>query len=177
MADTPLDMAELSGLLTSDEHADEAGSFKTVAAGKYESTLDMRQTLTGGEDSLKSLVGRQYAKVSFPVKNTEGRKTGRVNFNISWIEKRTAKGFQDSAYSLYNQFVVALGMKGKEVPDVLQAIMEYPFVFTVTEQYKDTTPDGAVVYKDVTPANRDAIVRGAFKRYNNVTGISKVKVA
>jgi len=181
MADTPMDMAELFGVHTDDSHTDEAAKFPTVPSGRYEATIDTRQVFDKGTDpNFKETYDRQYARVAFPafkLVNGEKKKIGRLQFNISWIEKRTAKGYQDRPYQLFNQIKGALGMKGKSVAEVLTAMTEYPLIFSVTEQYQDPTPTetGTKVYKEVTEANREFVVKNQYKVYNNVNGISKVK--
>lgn len=179
MQDEILDMAELFGTHTDDNAVDEANKFKSVPGGKYEAKIDTRQTFWAGTNpNFKETYKRQYARISFPA-TKDGRKIGRVQFNISWIEKRTVRGFQDRAYQLYNQIKGALGLKGKDVGEVLIAMMEYPMIFNVTEQYEDPTPNpetGKKVYKEVTSENREFVTRNQYKTYNNVTGISKVKV-
>ena len=178
MADTPLEMSELFGIHTDDKAVDEASKFPTVPAGKYEAKLDTRQTLVGTDENYKETYNRQYARVSFPAMNGQGKKIGRVQFNLSWIEKRTPKGFQDRPYQLFNRVVGAMGMKGKEVGEVLTAMMEYPLIWTVAELYEDPTPDpgtGKKAWKDVTTDNRDFVNKNGFRTINNVVGVSKVK--
>jgi len=179
MADTPMDMAELFGIHTDDAAVDEASKFPTVPGGRYESKIDTRQVFDKGTDpNFKETFDRQYARVSFPaykLVNGEKKKVGRVPFNISWIEKRTARGFLDRPYQLFNQIKGALGMKGKSVGEVLTAMTEYPLIFNVTEQYAVADADGKKVYKDVTEENRKFVTENQYNTYNNVNGISKVK--
>ena len=175
MTDTPLEMSELFNIHTEDSAVDEATKFATVPAGRYEAKLDTRQVFEAGTDpNFKETYERQYARVSFPAMNN-GRKIGRVQFNISWIERRTPKGFQDRPYQLFNQIKGALGMKGKPVGEIVTAMMEYPLIWNVTEQYAQPTADGKKEYKDVTDENREFVNKNQFKTYNNVNGVSKVK--
>jgi len=179
MADTPMNMAELFGIHTDDAAVDEASKFPTVPGARYESTIDTRQVFDKGTDpNFKETYDRQYARVAFPafkMVNGEKKKIGRVQFNISWIEKRTARGFLDRPYQLFNQIKGALGMKGKSVGEILTALTEYPFIFNVTEQYAVPDADGKKVYKDVTEENRRFVNENQYNTYNNVNGISKLK--
>jgi hypothetical protein len=171
----------LFGVHTDDAAVDEASKFPTVPAGRYESRIDTRQTFDKGTDpNFKETFDRPYARVAFPafkLVNGEKKKIGRLQFNISWVEKRTARGYQDRAYQLFNQIKGALGMKGKSVGEVLTAMTEYPFIFNVSEQYAVPDADGKKVYKDVTEENRKFVVENQYSIYNNVNGISKVKAA
>ena len=175
-----MDMAELFGTHTADSFVDEASKFPTVPSGRYEATIDIRQTYQAGTDpNFKETFERQYARIAFPALNGTGKKIGRVQFNISWIERRTARGYQDRPFQLFNQIKGALGLKGKDVGEVLTAMMQYPLIFNVTEQYEDPTPDpttGKKQYKEVTAENRTFVNQNQYKTYNNVNGISKVKV-
>ena len=175
--DAPMDMSELFGIHTDDSYVDEASKFPTIPSGRYMSTFDTRQTFKEGTEPLfKETYGRQYARVSFPA-HREGRKIGRVQFNISWIEKRTDRGFQDRPFQLYNQIKGALGLKGKDVGEVLTAMMQYPLVFNVVELYQEPVADaaGKKAWKEVTEANRAFVNQNQYKTINNVNGISKVK--
>ena len=178
--DTPMEMAELFGVHTDDAAVDEASKFPTIPSGKYEAVLDTRQTYQEGTDErFKETFGRQYARISFAAKNKDGRKIGRAQFNISWIERRTAKGYQDRPYQLFNQIKGALGLKGKDVGEVLTSMMQYPLIFNVTELYEDPTPDqhtGKKPWKEVTTENREFVNKNQYRTINNVNGISKVKV-
>ena len=176
--DTPMDMSELFGVHTDDSYVDEASKFPTVPAGRYEATIDTRQAYQAGTDpNFKETFERQYARVSFPAM-TSGKKIGRVQFNISWIERRTPKGYQDRPFQLYNQIKGALGLKGKDAGEVLTAMMQYPLIFNVTELYQEPVADaaGKKAWKDVTNENRVFVNQNQYRTINNVNGISKVKV-
>ena len=179
--DTPMDMSELFGQHTDDSYVDEANKFPTVPAGKYESLIDTRQTFKAGIDpAFKETFERQYARVSFPAKNADGKKIGRVQFNISWIERRTDRGYQDRPFQLFNQIKGSLGLKGKDIGEVLTAMMQYPLIFTVAELYQEPVENpqtGKKAWKDVTTENREFVNKNQYRTLNNVTGISKVKVA
>ena len=174
-----MDMSELFGIHTDDSFVDEASRFPTVPAGKYEGTIDTRQTYAAGTDeTFKETYGRQYARVSFPA-FLSGKKIGRVQFNVSWIERRTPKGYQDRPFQLYNQVKGSLGLKGKDAGEVMTAIMQYPLIFTVSELYQEPVADpqtGKKAWKDVTPENREFVNKNQYRTINNVTGIAKVRV-
>ena len=176
--DTPMDMSELFGIHTDDSFVDEASKFPTIPAGKYEATIDTRQTFKAGTDEkFAETYNRQYARVAFPAMK-DARKIGRVQFNVSWIERRTPRGYQDRPFQLYNQIKGALGLKGKDAGEVMTAVTQYPLIFTVSEQYESpelNPTTGKKVYLDVTPENREFVVKNQYKMYNKVTGISKVK--
>mgnify|MGYP001582526485 FL=1 len=175
-----MDMSELFGQHTDDSYVDEANKFPTVPTGKYEAVIDTRQTYKAGTDErFKETFNRQYARVAFPA-FIAGKKVGRVQFNVSWIEKRTERGYQDRPFQLYNQIKGSLGLKGKDVGEVMTAMMQYPLIFSVNELYQEPVADpttGKKAWKDVTPENREFVNKNQYKTINNVNGISKVKVA
>ena len=154
-------MTDIAGLFdqhTEDSFVDEASRFPTVPSALYEGRIDQREIFQGGTNAdFKDTFERQYARLSFPA-HKDGKKLGRVSFNISWEEKRNAQGRQDRLFQSYNQIKGALGLKGKSVGDVLDGMMSQPLAYVVQELYQRQV--NAVTIADaLVPIVEDAAVR------------------
>ena len=177
MPDEVMEIGELFTVSTDDQYVDEATKFPTVASGQYTAKLDTRETFKAGTNEKNpTTFGRQYARCSFPA-TMNGRKVGRVHFNLSWIEKRTATGRQDSLMQTFNQVKGALNMKGKNVGEVLEEMMKYDLIFTVRELYHAPEADpqtGRQPWKEVTTENRKFVNENQLRVINTVVGVRRV---
>lgn len=178
MADpTMTDISSLFDQHTEDSFVDEASRFPTVPGGVYEAAVDQREIYEKGTvEDYKDTYGRQYARLSFPAMK-DGRKVGRVSFNISWEEKRGATGRQDRLFQSYNQIKGALGLKGKSVGEVLDGVMASPLGYVVGELYQgDVNPDtGRPAWLPVTEENRKSVNEAGKKLINTLNGVRTIK--
>ena len=177
MADiTMTDISSLFDQHTEDSFVDEASRFPTVPGGLYEAKIDQREVYEGGTNSeWKDTFERQYARVSFPAAR-DGKKLGRVSFNLSWEEKRGTTGRQDRLFQSYNQIKGALGLKGKSVGDVLTGMMEQPLAYVVQELYQgDKGENGRTPWLPVTEENRKQVNEAGRRLINTLNGVRPIK--
>jgi len=179
MADiTMTDISSLFDQHTEDSFVDEASRFPTVPTGLYEAKIDQREVYEGGTDpQYTDTFERQYARASFPAMKN-GKKAGRVSFNISWVEKRGGTGRQDRLFQSYNQIKGALGLKGKSVGDVVNGMMEQPLAYVVQELYqgdKDPNTDKRAPWFPVTEENRKQVNEEGRRLINTLNGVRPIK--
>lgn len=177
MADPQMvDIQVLFDQHTEDSFVDEASRFPTVPSAVYEAKIDQRDVFEGGtNEEFKDTYGRQYARASFPAMRGD-KKLGRVSFNLSWEEKRTATGRQDRLFQAYNQVKGALGLKGKSVGEVLTGMMDRPLAYVVQELYQgDRGTDGKTPWLPVTEENRKSVNEAGRKLINTLNGVRAIK--
>ncbi len=139
MADVQLqDYQHLFAQHTDDSFVDEVTRRPTVPSGTYRATIDQIRVYEKGTDErFPKRLDRQYAVLSFPIKNGEDRKIGRFDFDVSWEMKRTDSGRPDSLAVAFNSLKGALGLKGQSDGDVLKTASEQPLDFVLREIYRD----------------------------------------
>ncbi len=173
-------MTDIAGLFdqhTEDSFVDEASRFPTVPGGLYEAKIDQREVYEGGTNpEFPKTFERQYARASFPALK-DGKKLGRVTFNLSWEEKRGATGRQDGLLLTYNQIKGALGLKGKSVGDVLDGMQAQPLAYVVAELYQGDKPAGGgnAPWLPVTDENRKSINEAGRRLINTINGVRAIK--
>lgn len=153
---TELNIEDLYGKTTSAEQIKESFDRITMPTGRYIYAASKVEAVRGSEDHpFKALAGREFAHIFGKVTNDEGKRLGSVGFDASWEPVKTDNGKLDKTSKLWGQICVALDMKDKAIPEVLDALRQYPVRVYINESFK--TPEG---YRTA----RDADARAAFRK-------------
>ncbi len=168
---TELNIEELYGKTTSAEQIKESFDRLTVPTGRYiYAATKVEAVLGGSEHPLPSLRDREFAHIFGKLTTDDGKGRGRLGFDASWDPRKTETGKLDKHAKLWGQICVALDMKEKAIPEILDALSQYPLSVYVNESFK--TPEG---YRTA----RDADSRAAYRKLgydarNFVESVSKV---
>lgn len=170
---TVLNIEDLYGKTTSAEHIKESFDRLTAPTGRYIFAATKVEAVRGADDHpLEGLRGREFAHVFGKLTTDDGKKRGNVGFDASWEVRRTpSTGKMDKPGKLWGQILVALDMKEKGVPEVLEAMAQYPLSVYINESFK--TPEG---YRTARNEEDRATYRKAgYESRNFVESISRMQ--
>jgi hypothetical protein len=165
---------------------DEANRFRTVPTGSY--TIQAKKAegkVWPGNNGSQGTGDRNGARIQAEVLNEHGKKVGVVFFNVSWAERRTAKGYLDGPTKLYSNLAKALWPE-KSASDlaalspvtVIETALQYPVSAYITEKYRVPNPQSQYGFDNVTPrddAEAATFRTAGYETVNNVLSISKMK--
>ena len=168
---TALNIEDLYGKTTSAEQIKESFDRLTVPTGRYIFGASKVEAVKGAtEHPLPSLRDREFAHVFGKLTTDDGKGRGRIGFDASWDPRKTDTGRMDKHAKLWGQICVALDMKEKAIPEILDALGQYPLSVYVNESFK--TPEG---YRTARDAEKRAEYRKAgYEARNFVESISKL---
>lgn len=168
---TELNIEDLYSKTTTAEHIKESFDRITMPTGRYiYAATKVEAVLGGDEHPVPQLRGREFAHVFGKVTTDEGKKRGNVGFDASWEVRKGDTGRLDKPAKLWGQIVVALDMKEKAVPEVLDALRQYPLSVYINESFK--TPEGYRTARD--EAKRAEYRKAGFESRNFIESVSKL---
>jgi hypothetical protein len=170
---TTFSMTDLYGKRADESLVREANAFRTLRTGLYQITTEKIDNRIGSEKSPwpgAYLFNIQVAAV--PVgEGADDRKGGKQFHEISFESLRRDTGELATPSKLAGQYMKALGVEGKEIPEVMEAVALYPVNAYITESFK--TPEGYRTPK--TEEERAAYVKSGYEPKNFTQRISAIK--
>ena len=168
---TELNIEDLYGKTTSAEHIKESFDRMTAPTGRYIYSATKVEAVRGSDDHpVPHLREREFAHVFGKLTTDEGKKRGNVGFDASWEIRRTDAGKMDKPGKLWGQVVVAMGMQDKGVPEVLDALKQYPVSVYVNESFK--TPEGYRTARN--EEDRKTFRAAGYESRNFIESVSKL---
>lgn len=176
---TELNIEDLYGKTTSAEQIKESFDRLTAPTGRYIFAATKVEPVRGSEDHpVPHLREREFAHVFGKLTNDTAKKFGHVGFDASWEIRRTEAGKLDKPGKLWGQIAVALDMKEKGVPEIIEAMRQYPLSVYVNESFKvpgEGKDEGRMVYRTArTEEDRKAYRSKGYESRNFVESVSRV---
>jgi hypothetical protein len=168
---TELNIEELYTRTTTAEQIKESFDRMTMPTGRYIYAATKVEALRGNDEHpFPALRSREFAHIFGKVTTVEGKKRGSVGFDASWDLRRTETGKLDKVAKLWGQIVVALDMKEKPIPEVLDALRQYPLSVYINESFK--TPEGYRTARDEQA--RAEYRKAGYESRNFIESVSKL---
>ena len=166
-----LNIEDLYGKTTSAEQIKESFDRMTMPTGRYIYAATKVEAVLGAEEHpFPALRAREFAHIFGKVTTDDGKRRGNVGFDASWEPRKTEAGKLDKPAKLWGQICVALDMKDKAIPEVLDALRQYPLSVYINESFK--TPEGYRTARD--EAKRAEYRKAGYESRNFIESVSKL---
>jgi hypothetical protein len=170
--DRTYDLSELHGITADQQAVKEANAFRTLRAGNYRLTAEKAEGRLSG-DKFAHGAGIKMVHLQLDAKPlAEGGRGGKLFQDITFVTLRKESGKLERQTALWGQYEKALGVVGKEAPDVIAAILAYPVDGFIQEMF--VAPDNTLHFYR-TEEERAELVKQGMEPKNFISSVRAAK--